>query len=163
MYVIGIGAVSEVNDKWIHLNNEGKQERIAANAERLEAIRAKAAEDVSFYERMYQELHTMYEERLEYAKAHYKAISDEDIEAEYKANGRSKKWFDMSLMKDSNNEECRYQFGKVFGISEAASGCTDKQYHARRLLKQATEALKVHGKGTQYVDTSNFKKVLRRA
>lgn len=141
MYVIGIGNVTECNRLYIHLNNDGKQERIAANVERLEAIRVKAVEDLAFYERLWQECHTQYEKRKAEADKKYHYITDDDIEAEFKANGRSEKWFNMGLMKNSNNEECIRQFSRVFGWSDACSYALDHKMEAYKLCKQAEGVL----------------------
>ena len=137
MYVMGLGDVTQVSNTTIFFKDEdGSQQKKKVNEEDLGRIHGTAWENVAFYDRAYRELHELYEKRrVEYDKK-YHFITDEEIEAEFKANGRSKKWFDMSISKDSHNEECRYQWGKVAGISEACSEVSEKKWEADRIYRQ---------------------------
>ena len=137
MYVMGLGDVTQVSNTTIfYKDDEGKPQKKKVNEEDLRLIHSVAWESFTFYERAYVELHTLYEaKKAEYEKK-YKYITDEEIEAEYKANGRSKKWFDLTLSKDSHNTECRYQWGKVAGIGEASSEISDKKWEADKIYRQ---------------------------
>ena len=140
MYIFGIGNVTECNKHWIHLNDGGRQERVAANAERLDEIRKQAIEDEQFYDRMWNEIHAEYERRMAAVKEKYKVITEDDIKAAYERS-RDEGWR-LSITKDSNNEQCLRQVSYVHGFFEAATLAMERKDEARRLKTQATSALK---------------------
>lgn len=103
MLVLGIGNVTQCNKAYIFLDNEGKQDRIKTNKERLDAIYVKATENIVFYDRMANELTEIYEKKKAEAEKKYHYISDEEIQEASKQDRR--KGFELSLKKDSVNEE----------------------------------------------------------
>ena len=139
MMVSGMGNVTECNYLWIFLNNEGKQDRLKANRERLLDIFHTAIEDQSFYDRMGKVLTEEYERRKAQAEAKYHYITDEMVQEAYKED--HKKGFYLSLSKDSNNEECLRQFSYVFGLYDGAKLAHDRYWEAYKLARQAKDAL----------------------
>lgn len=140
MYVLGIGNVVECNRLYIHLNNEGKQDRIKATEEKLREIQAKAAESVPFYERMYQELKDLHERRRDAVEEKYHFITDDDIKAAYEESNKA--GFDLSIRKDSNNEECIRQISSVYGIYEGARYALERKNAIYKIMKQAENAIR---------------------
>lgn len=141
MRVTGLGDVVQVSDKIIfYKDDEGIRQRKKVTKEKLDLILEAAIEAVVFYSKSYAEIQEVYEKRKLEAEKKYHYITDEDIQAEYKANGRSSKWFDMTVSKDSHNENCKYEFGKVFGIGEMASVIMDRKWEADKIYRQAKNA-----------------------
>ena len=142
MSVFGIGNVTGCNRSYIFLNDDGKQSSIASNRERLQDIRTQAAADEAFYDRFYKEVRAEYERQYEAVKAKYHYITDDDIAAVLAAEGNSKRWFDLTYKKQSNNEECHRQFNLVFGFADAANYAWDMSHKTHKLRMQAENALK---------------------
>jgi len=140
MYVSGVGNVTECNSSYIHLNNEGKQESKKATVELLRKVLNIASKDLEFYDRMQEELKALYERRKAEVERKYHWITDEMVKAAYQES--SKKGFELSVSKDSNNEECTRKFGEVFGIYEGVRFSSDRYWEARKLKVQAENALK---------------------
>lgn len=140
MYVIGIGEVTQCNKNWIFTNEDGAQDRIAASAERLQAILQQAVEDETFYSRMWNELHAEYERRLEAVRAKYKYITDDDVKAAYERSDKDG-WL-LSIQKDSHNRECADRHAAVFGLYDGVTLAAERQAAARKLRMQARDALK---------------------
>ena len=160
MYVIGIGDVRQVTNTTIFYKDaEGKECTKKVNKDDLGLIHGTAWENIVFYDRMYQVLHSLYESRKEEHDKKYKYITDEDIEAEFKANGRSKLWFDITFSKDSHNEECRYQWGLVYGIAEASNVASSKKWEADRIYRGAQAAYQHNAK--LHTEVKGNKKVLK--
>ena len=137
MYVIGIGDVRQVSNTTIFfMDDEGKECHKKVNEDDLNKIHGVAWENIIFYERMYKELHELYESRKGGYDKKYKYITDEDIKAEYEVHGRSKTWWDLSLSKDTHNEECRYQWGLVYGVAEASQIASSRRWEADRLYRE---------------------------
>lgn len=142
MYVFGIGNVTGCNRSYIFLDDNGKQSSIASNRERLQAIRTQAAADEAFYDRFYKEVHAEYERQYEAVKAKYHYITDDDIAAVLASEGNSKRWFDLTYKKQSNNEECNRQFNRVFGWADASKHAGDLWFASHKIRMQAENALK---------------------
>lgn len=142
MYIDSIGDVREVNCKYIFIiNSEGKQDRIPAAQNKLQEIYEKATNNVRFYERMVKEIREEYEKmKVDYEKK-YHYITDDDI----KAANKEKAW-NLSLMQESNNMECKYRLGFLFGFFEASSFASDKEWEAYKIMKQAENACKNYKK-----------------
>lgn len=140
MLVLGIGNVTQCNNAYIFLDNEGKQERVRATPELLSLIRETAIEDYLFYGRMWEEITTEYEKRKAEVEKKYQFITDEMVEEAFK-RGR-KDGLELSWSKDSHNEECSRQYNRVFGMYEGANLASDRKYKAYRLQIQAERALK---------------------
>mgnify|MGYP001037076504 FL=1 len=140
MEVFSLGNVTECNYGWIFLNTEGKQERIKADKDRLKLILDTAGEDMRFYERMGNVVTQFYERRKAEVEKKYHFITDEMVKAAYKES--SDRGFELSITKDSNNEECIRQYAAVHGLYGGASLAHDRYWEARKLLEQAKNALK---------------------
>lgn len=140
MLVTGIGNVTECNRAYIFLKEGDKQERIKANKERLEAIYLRATENIVFYDRMAGELTEVYEKKKAEAEKNYHHISDEEVHEASKQDRR--KGFELSLRKDSVNEEYLRGWSKVFGLYDGVNYANDKRWEAYKLQKQAEYALK---------------------
>lgn len=140
MEVFSLGNVTGCNYDWIFLNDEGKQERIKADKDRLKLILDTAGEDVRFYERMGRVVTQFYERRKAEVKKKYHFITDEMVKAAYQES--SDRGFWLSVSKDSNNEECIRQYAAVHGLYDGAELAHDRYWEARKLLEQAKNALK---------------------
>ena len=140
MEVFSLGNVTECNYGWIFLNTEGKQERIKADKDRLKLILDTAGEDMRFYERMGNVVTQFYERRKAEVEKKYHFITDEMVKAAYKES--SDRGFELSITKDSNNEECIRQYAAVHGLYGGARLAHDRYWEARKLLEQAKNALK---------------------
>ena len=140
MIVLGLGNVVECNRLWVFLNDEGKQDRIKSTLEKLKVIYDTAVESMLVYDRMGKELTELYGRKKAEADKKYHFISDEMVKEAYKED--KCKGFDLSVSKDSNNEECIRQFSKVFGIFDGVRYCNERYYEARRLKAQAENGLK---------------------
>lgn len=139
MQVLGIGNVTECNRSYVFLNNEGKQDRLKATEELLRLIMETASSSYSFYGRMYEEITAEYEKRNEEVKKKYHFITDEQIK---EANAKDRRLgFDLSVRKDSNNEECVRQFSRVHGFYDGARYAGDRKWEAKRLFEQSKNAL----------------------
>lgn len=140
MYFTGIGNVTECNSSCIHLNNEGRQESIKATMEKLQEILKVSSENVGFYSRMYDEIYALYEKLKTEAEAHYKYITDEQIE-EARKKGDSN-WWHLSLVKDSHNEDCIRNISDAFGTYNGCKYASDREMEARKIKAQAENAIK---------------------
>lgn len=139
MQVLGIGNVTGCNQVWIFLNDEGKQSSLKATVECLEIIREVALRDYEFYNRMYEELQIIYDKKNTLITNRYHFISEEMVKEAFKED--RKKGLSLSWEKDSNNEECLRQYGKLSGISETKDIIFNKKWEAHKILKQAEGAL----------------------
>lgn len=140
MYVFSLGNVTECNYNWIFLNDEGKQERIKADKERLKLILDTAGEDLRFYDRMGKVVTQLYERRKAKVEKKYHFITDEMVKAAYQES--SDRGFELSISKNSNNEECIRQYAAVHGLYDGVKLAQDRYWEARKLLEQAKNALK---------------------
>lgn len=140
MNVHGIGNVTECNISYIHLNNGGKQESIKATEEKLRKIYNICAENVKFYSRMHDELYVLYNKLKDEANAHYKYITEDQIE-EARKRGDSN-WWHLSLVKDSHNLECTRKISEAFGTFNGCTYATDAELEARKIRVQAEVALR---------------------
>jgi len=140
MRVLGVGNVTSCNKAWIFLNDDGVQDRIVATENLLQEILHTANADFLFYGRMWLEISEEYEKRKVDVESRYHFISDEMVEEAYK-RGR-KEGFHLSLRKDSVNEECVRQYGRLHGFFSGASYALDKKEEAHRLAVQADNALR---------------------
>lgn len=139
MQVLGIGNVTGCNRVWIFLNDEGKQSSLKSTVERLEIIREVAFRDYEFYSRMYEELQLIYDKKNTLITQRYHFISEEMVKEAFKKD--HKEGLRLSWEKDSNNEECIRQYGKLSGISEVSGKINDKKWDAYRIYKQAESSL----------------------
>lgn len=139
MQVVGIGNVTECNKHYIFLNNEGKQDRIKADKEKLEGILSTATENEKFYGRMWEEVSALHERRLEQVKRKYHYITDEMIKEAFDRD--HKEGLNLSWSKDSNNERYMEQINKAFGIYEGAKYASVCRWEAHKLKEQAKNAL----------------------
>lgn len=137
--IAGIGNVTSCNKSWIFLNEDGEQDRVKANKERLEIIREVALRDYEFYSRMYEELQESYDKRRAVVESRYHFISNEMVKEAFKKD--RKEGLRLSWEKDSNNEECIRQYGKLSGISEVKEVIHNKKWDAYRIYKQAEGSL----------------------
>lgn len=140
MLVLGIGNVTQCNEACVFLDNEGKQDRIKANKERLDAIYTRATENIVFYDRMAKELTDIYEKKKAEAEKKYQYISDEEVQEASKQDRR--KGFELSFRKDSVNEAYLRGWSKVFGLYDGVNYANDKKWEAYKLQKEAENALK---------------------
>ena len=140
MDVFSLGNVTECNYNWIFLNDEGKQERIKADKERLKLILDTAGEDMRFYDRMGKVVTQLYERRKAEVEKKYHFITDEMVKAAYQES--SKRGFEVSISKNSNNEECIRQYSAVHGLYDGVKLAHERYWEARKLLEQAKNALK---------------------
>ena len=142
MIVFGIGDVSEVSNTTIFFKDEdGNPSKKKVNVDDLKEIIDTGYREVGFYVRAVDELHALYASLYEKADKEYPLITDEEIEAEYSANGRSSHWLDLTLSQPGALERRQEAFNKAFGVSEARRLAFDREYKARRVLKQAEGAL----------------------
>lgn len=139
MQVLGIGNVTSCNKSWIFLNDDGKQSSLKSNRERLEIIREVALRDYEFYSRMYEELQAIYDKQNSIVTSRYHFISDEMVKEAFKKD--RKEGLRLSWDKESNNEECIRQYGKLSGISEVKEVIHNKKWDAYRIYKQAEGSL----------------------
>lgn len=140
MEVFSLGNVTECNYSWIFLNDEGKQERIKADKERLKLILDTAGEDMRFYDRMGKVVTQLYERRKAEVEKKYHFITDEMVKAAYQES--SDRGFELSISKDSNNEECVRQYSSVYGLYDVVRMAHERYWEARKLLGQVKNALK---------------------
>ena len=139
MYVLGIGNVTQCNSSYIHLNNEGRQERIKATVDKVQEVLRIASENVVFYKRMYDELYALYERIKTEVEAHNKYITDEDI-AEARDSG-NRNWLMMKWEQDSHNLDCTRKISNAFGTFNGCNYASDKEMEARKLKSQAEATL----------------------
>lgn len=137
--VAGIGNVTSCNRSYIFLNDEGRQSSLKSNEKRLEIIREVALRDYEFFSRMYEELQENYDKRKAVVESRYHFISEDMVKEAF--NKDRKEGLRLSWEKDSNNEECIRQYGKLSGISEIAGEINDKKWNAYRVYKQAESSL----------------------
>ena len=140
MYVDMIGNVTECNSSYIHLNNEGRQESIKATVEKLQEVLRVASGNVVFYSRMYKELYALYERLKTEAEAHYKYITDEQIE-EARERG-DKNWMMLSWTQESHNEDCNRNISNAFGTFNGCKYAGDREMEARKIKAQAENSLR---------------------
>lgn len=140
MLVSGFGDVTECNSSYVFLCDGDKQGRIKANKEILEAIYVTATENIVFYDRMAREILEVYERKKAEAEKKYQYISDEDVQEASKADRR--KGFELSIKKDSVNEEYVRGWANVFGLYGGVNYANNKKWEAYKLQKQSENSLK---------------------
>lgn len=139
MQVLGIGNVTGCNKSWIFLNDEGKQSSLKSNVERLKIIKEVAIRDYEFYNRMYEELQLIYGKSKDTIYSRYHFITEDMVKEAFKKD--RKEGLRLSWDKESNNEECVRQYGKLSGISETKEIIHNRKWEAYRILKQAEGVL----------------------
>ena len=143
MNVFGVGNVTQVNYAWAFTKDEnGKQGRIKTNVKNLTQILETAHNNYAFYSRMHDEIMEKTDKMYETVCQKYVFITDEDIEAELKKNGRSQKWFDMTLSQRYHNEECIRKRAEVSGYRQVAIDAGNEKFGSMSLARQASTALK---------------------
>ena len=145
MQVLSIGNVVQCNSSYIFINNEGKQDRIRATVYFLMIIRDTASNNYKFYNRMREELDTAYNNKKAEVENGYKYITDEMVKEAFRESTR--KGVDLSLSKDSNNEEVLRQYGKLSGIAELIEFASANGWEAYHLMRQADIAIESLSKG----------------
>jgi len=140
MYITGIGNVTECNHSFIHLNTEGKQERLKATLDLLRSIFTQAEEDSRFYYRVKEVLRAEFEQRREKVENRYHYITDDERKERYRAGGY-KNGIGLEIEQQINNEECTRQFSAVYGFYDAVKFASDKWMEADKIKRQATAAL----------------------
>lgn len=141
MQVLGIGNVIECNRSYIHLNNEGKEDRIRSTPEILSAIRDTASMNYAFYRRMAEEIRTVYTKRSTEVKKRYYFITDEMVKEAFLRD--HSEGLSLSWSKDLNNEIFIREYGKLAGLQEGAEFASNRSCEAHKLLVQAENSLKI--------------------
>lgn len=109
---------------------DGNQDRKKINKEDLKELHEWVRSEMSFYNRMYQELHSEYEKQKDNFDKIYHYYSEEEVKEACKRNRFT------SIEMEIRNMEYKEKWYNIAGISKEANRINDKYWKYYKLAKQ---------------------------